>query len=285
MASSAEAPAPHACTQFIVDPASGFQICRECGLQNEDANCDNYDPEQRYFGANDTRHSSNPTRCQYRSTGEDRTIDHDLEGKNFPRMIVETANDYFQRVTTGEGGVRKTKRSKSRLQLIYGCLHEAFKNCGEPQNPVSLARRLGISSQHARGVKKVMAALAPKKRIATSDDDCEAPVVLLPVAPKMYVHAIHLVPDILGRLGITGGCHMREIENVYQYVFPRSPMLRRCNPLSFAAGLVYHHVVHELGPCDKCDKKNFAEQVGLSEITILNKAGEIDKVYSARPHK
>ena len=243
--------------QTIMDE-TGFQVCTLCGLQIETEQ--SYEKEWRFYGVNDSRNISNPTRCHLR-LADDRSIYKDLEGKHIPDAIIDLANDMFLKVTTDSDGERKIKRSNSRQEIIFGCVFEAYKQLGEPQNPNKLALKFELKNQKgiSRGIKKVISKLNTTKK---------------------YINAIDLVPQILNELGSEGHQHLEKITGIYEFTKNKSQILKRCNPQSFASGLVFYY--YQTLKNKNCSKKEFSEKVGLSEITILKISNEIDRILDLK---
>ena len=75
--------------------SNGNKVCEFCGLELP-REIDN-SKEWRYYGAQDTRHNGDPSRCHMRKIDE-RTINKDVEHMGFSDKIIERANSIYEEV-------------------------------------------------------------------------------------------------------------------------------------------------------------------------------------------
>ena len=86
------------CTHSIITH-NGNKVCEFCGLELP-REIDN-SKEWRYYGAQDTRHNGDPSRCHMRKV-EERTINKDIENMGFSDKIIEQANSIYETVSGGK---------------------------------------------------------------------------------------------------------------------------------------------------------------------------------------
>ena len=229
----------------------GYTICVECGLQFDKPL--NYEREWRFYGSEDNRRGTNPSRCHLRKS-DDRTLFADVEHCQFPPMVIDQANRYYQLITEN-----KIYRGARRKELVFGCIFVAFKECGNPRKPEAISRMMGLNSKEkkimSRGIK-IFAENIPRGVVSQVTG---------------YTTPIDLVPDILTALRAEKE-HLCEIKNIFNRVHNRSRLLNRSNPQSTAAGLVYYYC-KLIGK--NISRKEFSEITELSEITIIKIAREI----------
>jgi len=148
-ASDSQTPLKINCCRHINTLADGTTtLCEDCG---EELKRDlSYDKEWRYYGAQDTRHNTDPNRCHIRKS-EERTIYKEVENLGFSDKVVTQANRLYDEVTQG-----KIYRGNSRKAIIFACIFHSYKILGTPQScehlieVFSLDRKIGL-----RGLKHV----------------------------------------------------------------------------------------------------------------------------------
>jgi transcription initiation factor TFIIIB Brf1 subunit/transcription initiation factor TFIIB len=102
------------------------KICTECGVViDKDLS---YDKEWRYYGMMDTKHSSDPNRCNIRKC-EDKSIFKDVEKMGFSDKIVSFANGIYEQVTHS-----KIFRGNTRKGIIFACIFHSYKCFDNPQS-------------------------------------------------------------------------------------------------------------------------------------------------------
>lgn len=226
-------------------------VCKDCGLNlEEDSLVDN---ENVYYGASDTRYSSNPTRHHYRKEIE-RTLYADLEKLGFPKEIIERANDYYKEIIKNN-----IYRAKNRSAIIFGCVFRVYKDINEPRTPNDLATIFKIN-------KKIM---SKGLKIFSS---------VFPDIPQKEISPVDLIPKLLNDLGVNksiASIYYDDIILIYNFVEKRSILFKQSNPQSVAAGIVYCYL--KLKKID-ITKKDYSKIVKLTDITftkIAKNTGEI----------
>jgi transcription initiation factor TFIIIB Brf1 subunit/transcription initiation factor TFIIB len=231
----------------LIDDEAG-KICIKCGLLIDHGL--SHEKEWRYYGSDDTRHSTNPSRCHLRKN-EDKNIYKDVENLGFEKEIVEIANETYQKII-----LSKIKRGYSRKAIIFACIFNAYKIKGMPQSPEKVAEPFKLKKKAISKGMRTFAKHMGKK------------------VPIRYTTPVDLVPNIMKELN-AGPEHTIKVNLIWNKVADCSSLLKRSNPQSTAAGLVYYYCrfIHK-----KINRKNFSEKVKLSEITIVKLSREIAKI-------
>ena len=79
-----------ACKHANCDISSCHKVCLDCGHEFKDGI--KYDKEWRFYGSNDTRHTTDPNRCHMRKNS-DKNILRDVAGLGFSDRIIDIANN------------------------------------------------------------------------------------------------------------------------------------------------------------------------------------------------
>lgn len=235
------------CTHSSFREKAGNMVCIECGLELNNHEI-NYDKEWRYYGENDAQHSKNPTRCHYRNI-DDRSIFKDTEIKHFPQSVVEIANGMYKKIA-----IEKIYRGSSRKSIVFACIFNAYKEIGFPKKPEQIAVHFKLKK---KAISKGMKLFSSVIKVDNT-----------------YIKPIDFVPDILQKLNAPFKT-ADDVKKIYEKVENRSSLLNRSNPQSFSCGLVYYYC-KSIGK--GISRKEFSKKVGLSDITIIRLAKEINKL-------
>ena len=237
-----------------------IEICIECGLKvNEEYN---FLPEWRFYGENDNKNSDDPNRCQYRKI-PDKGIRKDLEKMGLPCDIIDIADKLYTDITKGD-----IKRSNLRKGIMFACVFQAYKNLGKPETPDYLSKKFNINKKNmSKGLTYFCLRSQEKK--------------------KDYITAEHFIPKICEKFNIIDE-HINNILNLYKKIGDKSSILNRSNPQSVSSALVYYYI-KKTKDDSFIKNKNipditaaiFGQEVNLSEVTIINKANEIDDILNS----
>ena len=239
----------------------GLTICTECGLQLESTYM-TMEKEWRYYGSNDNKHHSNPSRCHYRKP-EERSIRKDVESMNFPPAVVEIADGMYREIT-----VKKNKiyRGSSRKAVIFACIFNAYKKINQPQDPLQIASRFGLEKKTiSNGAKLYSSCMGNRSQ-------------------QKYITPLDLIPCIMKQFNASSD-QIEDVKNIYHQVKNKSSILNRSNPQSFSCGLVYYYCQRQKELHKKegvkrrgYSRKEFSEKVHLSEITLVKIGKEINRI-------
>jgi len=227
-------------------------LCIDCGEEFQIA--PTYDKEWRYYGKNDSKHSSDPNRVQLRKIDE-RSIYKDVETLGFSESVVSLANKYYNQITNG-----KIFRGNSRKALIFSCIYHAFKLSNMCQPHEKLIKIFNLDRKTAlKGLKYVNLYALKDSKIRTS-----------------YTTPVDLVGDLMELFSATKE-QKKEVLMLYDEIKNKSSKLNRSRPQSISSGLVFYWI------CLKgknISLKEFAKKSGLSELTISKISKEISRVLN-----
>lgn len=235
------------CKHLQAVECGGSRMCVDCGEEIEKTIV--YDKEWRYYGHADTKHKTNPNRCQTRKVDE-RNIFKDVEGKIFDDSIVSMANNYYLQVTDG-----KIHRGESRKGIVFACIYYAYKNSGNPRSCGALSEIFKI--QRKTGLKGLKYfCLNIGKEV---------------VQKKAQITPANLVSEIMDKFSVTED-QKAEVIRLYEIIKNKSSKINRSRPQSVASGLTYYWICTNK---KQISLKEFVEEIGLSELTVSRIAKEI----------
>jgi transcription initiation factor TFIIIB Brf1 subunit/transcription initiation factor TFIIB len=228
------------------------KICTECGVVIEKDL--SYDKEWRYYGMMDTKHTSDPNRCNIRKC-EDKSIFKDVEKMGFSDKIVYLANQIYLQVTNGQ-----IFRGNSRKILIFACIFHSFKVNNIPQTHEKLLATFEITRRSAlRGIKYV--------NLNTPKDS---------VIHTTYITPINLVEEIMDKFSATPA-HKAEVIELYNKIKNKSSKINRSRPQSVSCGIIFFWIAQKNLDISI---KEFASKTDLSELTILKISREIGEILN-----
>ena len=231
----------------------GILSCLDCG--EEVGKNIAQDKEWRYYGQSDTKHKSDPSRCQLRKV-DDKSILKDIEGMGFSDRIINIANNIYIQVTSG-----RIHRGNSRKAIIFACIFHAYKICENPQSCDTLIEIFNINRKAGlKGLKYVNLNMPKETNILKN----------------IHITPVNLIEEIMNKFSASVD-HKKEVIALYDNVKDKSSKINRARPQSIAAGITYYWICQN-------DKKipisEFMEKVGLSELTITRIAKEISELIS-----
>jgi len=235
---------------------AGIELCTDCGEEIDGTLF--FDKEWRYYGAADSRHTSDPNRCQARKI-EEKTIHKDVEGMGFGDSIISAANKIYVDVTDlADEDSQRIFRGNSRRSIVFACIFNAYKLNATPQSVESLIPIFNISKKTALKGLKFVSRNAPK----------QSPL------RTTYITPVNLVEEIMDKFSASKE-QKNEVIELYKKINNKSSRLNRSRPQSVASGLTYYWI------CKKNKNisiKEFAKKVGLSELTINKISKEISEI-------
>jgi len=233
---------------IIVENVS--KICTDCGVViDKDLS---YEKEWRYYGMMDTKHSSDPNRCNLRKS-EDKSIFKDVEKLGFSDKIVSFANTFYEQVTHS-----KIFRGNTRKGIIFACIFHAYKCFENPQSCEHLMEIFEINRKVAlKGLKYV-----------NLNIEKDSPF------RGFQINTEHLIKEIMVKFNATEK-QIEEVLKIYEYIQNRSVLLNRSRPQSVACGVVRYYTIKK-NPEISIDY--FRSKIHLSELTINKIVKEINRI-------
>lgn len=238
------------CKHPVIINEGGTKVCELCGFELP-RDIDN-SKEWRYYGAADTRHNYDPSRCHMRKSDE-RTIHKDVENMGFSDTIIAKANQYYDIVTDG-----KIFRGNSRKAIIFACIFHAYKTLGNPQSCDNLIDIFNLDKKIAlKGLKHVNLKVPKNSEVKST-----------------YITPENIINDIMDKFEADEN-QKQEVLDIYEKIKNRSSILNRSRPQSVASGIVrYYIILHG----KEISMPEFRAKVKLSELTINRIVKEISDV-------
>lgn len=226
------------------------RVCLDC-CQVLEEEFSYSEQENSSFGTKRT----NTTR--YHSTSDEkRNIYKDLEKVQLPERVICTANDMYQKIME-KNGKSMIKRGKKRKGVIIVCIHNALRQNGEIRHVSDVAEMFGDekNADVSYGLKKFGKVFRSSLTEYTTPND--------------------LIRRTITKCGIPIDRY-DEIHEFCLSVQGKSWMLKSAVPQSVASAVVYLWQSMNKEQTWACylGRKQFAEQVRLSEATITKLAKE-----------
>lgn len=229
--------------------SNGVEVCSDCGIEIYKEL--SLEPEWRFYGDSDSKHSSDPSRCHIRKV-EEKNIFKDIEKYDFPIDISRETNSSYLEVTKGQ-----IRRGNFRKSVIFACAFNSYKNQGNPQNPEELREKFGLTKKEAsKGLTFYNLNKTDKKK------------------KPIYISPISFIPRIMQKFN-ANNFHIDKVTDLYNKIHNRSKLLNRSNPQSVISGLVYYYF-RLIGGNINCPK--FSKMVKLSDITISRISKNISEI-------
>lgn len=228
---------------------NGVEICSDCGIEIYKEL--SLEPEWRFYGDNDSKHASDPSRCHIRKIDE-KNIYKDIEKYDFSIDISRETNTSYLEVTRGQ-----IRRGNFRKSIIFACAFNAYKNQSNPQNPEELREKFSLTKKEAsRGLTFYNLNKNDKKK------------------KPIYISPISFIPRVMQKFN-ANEYHVSRVIELYNKIHNRSKLLNRSNPQSVISGLVYYYF-RLIGGNITCPK--FSKMVKLSDITISRISKNISEI-------
>jgi transcription initiation factor TFIIIB Brf1 subunit/transcription initiation factor TFIIB len=229
-------------------------VCADCG-QVISKNF-SYEKEWRYYGSMDTKHVSDPNRCNLRKQDE-KGIYSELEKYQINKKVIFTANDIYETVTKS-----KIFRGKTRKGIIFGCVFYAYNYHNLSNSCKTLLSIFDIQQKIAlKGLKFVNLNLPhdSKLRIKNNSNNIE-----------------NMITETLCEFNATPS-QIEDVLQLYEHVRNKSSLLNRSRPQSVACGLIRYYIL-KTNPDYSLDY--FRQKIKLSELTITRIVKEIETILN-----
>lgn len=228
-------------------------ICEDCGtMLNKELS---FEKEWRYYGMMDTKHHSDPNRCNMRRC-EDKTIFKDVDKLGFSDKIVSSANKIYEQVTNN-----RIFRGNTRKGIIFACIFHAYKSNNSPQSCERLIEIFEIDRKVALKGLKFVNLNAPKDSLFRN----------------FQISTEHLIVEIMEKFHATPQ-HIEEVLAIYDFIKDKSSLLNRSRPQSVACGLVRFYILRKNADISM---DYFRSKIRLSELTISRIVKEIGKILES----
>lgn len=229
-------------------------ICTDCGmvLSHEIST----EAEWRYYGSEDTRHASDPSRVHLRKN-EHKNIFKDLEKYPLPQTIKEKMNERYIKITNGD-----ILRGDSRIGMIFACAFYIYKESKSIKTADELLEIIKIS-------KKCMSKGLENYVKRTNKQGTR-------VLVRTYTNASDFIPDIMEKF-YSQRSHINAVKELYLKIKNKSSVLNASKPQSVACSLVYYYLC-SINIQIKC--KDFARTVGVSDMTISKLSKTISSILN-----
>jgi transcription initiation factor TFIIIB Brf1 subunit/transcription initiation factor TFIIB len=192
----------------------------------------------------------------------EKNIYKDISHMGFSQEIENYSNDIFLRITD-----EKTKKSKKRISIIFGCVYVALKTNGKintfEKDSITVDQLLRIFNiplkRAMKGVRIVL--LKIPKDIGMTNNN--------------YV-PVNLIIEFMKKLNGTQ-VHIDELCLLYSKIYNRSSIINGSRPKSVIAGLIYYYINTK---SNKIDLKRYRKIIGISELTIIKIYNEVERIIN-----
>tara|TARA_Y100000816_G_scaffold291330_1_gene282370 strand:- start:1787 stop:2623 length:837 start_codon:yes stop_codon:yes gene_type:complete len=238
------------CQHENLESQGSSKICMDCGtILSKDFS---YEKEWRYYGVNDTKHTNDPNRCNFRKH-VCRNIDKDVEKLGINAKIRNTANDIYKEVTQN-----KIYRGNTRKGIIFACVYHAYKMNSLPHSCEQLITIFEINQKTAlKGLKFVNLNLPIHSNIRNETIDIP-----------------HLIKETMQNFSATT-TQVDEVLELYRKLENRSSLLNRSRPQSVACGVVKYFILQK-NP--DFSNEYIRQKIKLSELTLSRIVKEISSI-------
>ncbi|MDC3332966.1 hypothetical protein OAV62_01875 [bacterium] len=239
------------CVHKHVIADKGFSVCKDCGV--EVFQKIRYIKESSYYGRNDTKHSSDPSRCYVRKVTDRDITRQDLQNIQISTHIKDKANDIFHQVCD------KIRRAKLRKGIVFGCVFFAYKHGGNPQSCDSLVKKFNIPKKSAQEGLKFVNENLPHR------------------SPLLSIHITEedLMREFMFKINSTKE-QCDEAIQMYKTIKGRSASIVKRKPQSIAAGMIYYYTLLKKR---SLVIEDFVKQVNLSPLTVIQVAKECSRMF------
>ena len=233
---------------------SGVTVCNQCGLEFETLD---FQQEWRWYGASDNKTSRDPSRCDTtpkRARNSIRPVFHNHNVDISPAMM-DMVQARFNHIIEIEG---KVIRCKGRKAIVAACLFHVYRDMGECRT-ISYIRKLFQVKQRNMtfGMTKYLKAF--------------------PEARTQHTTTEEFIPWVMKQTSVDRK-HYRQILAITRYTEAASELLKRSNPKSVAAAIVFFYLCLKYKKKLGITKALFAKKARISDVTLTNIVREIASI-------
>lgn len=247
------------CDHQNIQKLNDKEVCMDCGI--EILQHLSLEPEWRYYGENDSRHFTDPNRCQIRKI-EDKGIFKDIESLNIQIKpeIIDEANKLYNMITSGT-----IRRGNFRKSVIAACIYYAHKYIDQPISTEILEDAFNLE-------KKEMSTGVKFYNLKGNDIPYIKTQKIINVSPVIYI------PNIMKKFN-SNQYHIEKVTELFKMIQNKSSLINRSNPKSVISGLVFYYC-RLIGKNITCSK--FSSIVQLSDITVSRISKNISEILGTK---
>lgn len=199
------------------------------------------------FNQDDREYASSKT--------SEKSILKEMENIPLPEEIKIKAEEIFNKLNP------QTKRGNRRKQLIFFCIHSAYLELGNPQDPKKIAQLVGIKNS------KMTKSLSMYSQAQTGYKP-----------PLIFVTPLDFIPQYCEMLKLTEET-TQDVKLFAETILQKDTTLKQKFPQKIAAGiLLYYLTINGI----QINKKEYAKVIQLSEVTINNIYKQIVSLHNKR---
>jgi len=249
------------CLHLDVDEMdNGLYACRKCCAEIE---IYTFRPEWRFYGSADNRVNKDPSRCHY-SKGSHKGLEDTFTSCNMqiPTAIKKATERKYNKVVQRlrDEKEKNTVRGKRKKSIVAACLLNAYRDFGEVRTAGHIREFFNLQQKSmSRGLQEYYKTFPEDRTASTNPENL--------LRWQMTLSGINI-------------SHYRKILTITKYLQDTSINLKRSNPQSVSAAILYFYLClhpkykEQLG----LTKSKFATKVNLSDITITKLVKEVARV-------
>ena len=244
----------------ILEVDNGLFTCRKCSVEME---IWSFAPEWRFYGSADNRVNKDPSRCHY-SKGSGKGLESTFSDCSvqipvaIKRVTEKKYNKIVERLRSEKE--KNTVRGRRKKSIVAACLLHTYKEFGEVRTATHIRGFFDLKQKAmSRGLLEYSKTF-PKDRTTTTNPENL-------IRWQMMLSGIHI-------------SHYRKILTIARYLKGTSRSLKRSNPQSVSAAILYFYLCLNLEYKKRLGltKNKFAARVNLSDITITKLVREVARV-------
>ncbi len=239
---------------------NGLFTCRNCSIETE---IWSFAPEWRFYGSADNRVSKNPSRCHY-SKGSGKGLESTFSGCEIkiPLAIKQITEKKYDKIVERLRSEKEknTVRGMRKKSIVAACLLHTYQEFGQVRTATHIRDFFDLKQKAmSRGLLEYSKTFPEDRTTTTNPENL--------IQWQMRLSGIH--KD-----------HYEKILTITKYLKGTSQILLRSNPQSVSAAILYFYLCLNLGYKKELGltKKQFAERVNLSDITITKLVHEAARV-------
>lgn len=242
----------------------GLYVCKDCCTEIQFFD---FSPEWRYYGQSDNRSFKDPSRCRY-TKNNNRSLDSTFDSSKvqIPEAMRDVTQIKYDKIIERlrNSKEKNTVRGKRKQSIVAACLFHTYRDFGEYRTSRYIRNFFDLTQKNMSAGMKEYSKTFPDDRKNT------------------------ILPENLIRWQMTSSginiSHYKQILSIARYLENTSEILKRSNPQSVSAAIIYFYLClnpeyqRKLG----LTKSKFASRVELSDITITKLVQEISRISKCK---